>query len=93
MVLDNFLDKRKNFAKELGFPNLYEFIDQFSLFAGINTIGNKLWTYELIKKTVIFLSCASFSAPPLFPEKQGNKPNPTAERDKRFAVRFELYIN
>ena len=52
MSVNNFLDKRKDFAKQLGFPNLYEFIDQFSLFAGIHTIGNKLWTYELIKKTV-----------------------------------------
>ena len=52
MSVNNFLDKRKDFAKQLGFPNLYEFIDQFSLFARIHTIGNKLWTYELIKKTV-----------------------------------------
>ena len=29
MSVNNFLDKRKDFAKQLGFPNLYEFIDQF----------------------------------------------------------------
>ena len=32
MSVNNFLDKKKDFAKQLGFPNLYEFIDQFSLF-------------------------------------------------------------
>ena len=53
MSVNNFLDKRKDFAKQLGFPNLYEFIDQFSLFVGIHTIGNKLWTYELIKKQLV----------------------------------------
>ena len=52
MSKDNFLDNRKAFATEIGFPNLYDFIDQFGLFAGAHTIGNKLWTYELLKQTV-----------------------------------------
>ena len=50
--MDSFLDNRDKFSSELGFPDLYQFIDQFSLFAGAHTIGNKLWTYELLKQTV-----------------------------------------
>ncbi len=50
--IDGFLEKRHKFAEDAGFPNLYDFIDHFSLFAGIHTIGNKLWTYELLKQTV-----------------------------------------
>lgn len=49
---DNFLTKRNKFAKEIGCSDLYDYIDHFSLFAGINTIGNKLWTFELLKQTV-----------------------------------------
>lgn len=49
---DNFLKNRDKFADNIGFPDLYEFIDQFSLYAGVHTLGNKLWTYELLKKTV-----------------------------------------
>lgn len=49
---DGFLAKRNKFAEDAGFPNLYDYIDHFSLFAGVHTIGNKLWTYELLKQTV-----------------------------------------
>ncbi|MDB2390785.1 TylF/MycF family methyltransferase [Alphaproteobacteria bacterium] len=52
MKKDNFLESREEFAKNLGAPELYDFIDQFSLYAGIHTIGNKLWTYDLYKTTV-----------------------------------------
>lgn len=52
MSTDNFLYKRNDFAKSIGVPDLYKHIDQFSLFAGMHTIGNKLWTYDLLKKTV-----------------------------------------
>lgn len=48
---DSFLSKREKFAKFLGNEDLYEYIDQFSLYAGEHTIGNKLFTYELLKKT------------------------------------------
>ena len=51
-VKDYFLEKRKTFSEDIGVPNLYDFIDHFSLFAGAHTIGNKLWTYDLLKKTV-----------------------------------------
>jgi len=44
--------ERRSFAMSLGFENLYDYIDQFSLFAGAHTIGNKIFTYELLKKTI-----------------------------------------
>ena len=49
---DSFLEKRHRFAVDAGFPDLYNYIDHFGLFAGVHTIGNKLWTYELLKQTV-----------------------------------------
>lgn len=52
MSKDDFLIKRKKFSKEIGCTNLYDYIDHFSLFAGVHTIGNKLWTFELLKKTI-----------------------------------------
>ena len=52
MKKNDFLGKRNEFAQEIGFSNLYDYIDHFSLFAGVHTIGNKLWTYELLKQTV-----------------------------------------
>jgi SAM-dependent methyltransferase len=52
MKKDNFLENRKDFSKKLGFPDLYDFIDQFALYAGVHTIGNKLWTYDLFKSTI-----------------------------------------
>ena len=48
----DFLSHRVQFAKDIGQPELYDFIDHFGLFAGAYTIGNKLWTYELLKQTV-----------------------------------------
>jgi SAM-dependent methyltransferase len=50
--MDSFLTKRQEFAKYIGRPELYEFIDQFGLYAGVQTIGNKIFTYELLKQTV-----------------------------------------
>ena len=47
---DFFLLNRSNFAKSVGNEDLYEYIDQFALYAGEHTIGNKLFTYELLKK-------------------------------------------
>jgi hypothetical protein len=52
MIKDSFLENRKKFSKEIGRPDLYEFIDQFALYAGVHTIGNKLWTYDLFKTTI-----------------------------------------
>lgn len=50
--MDKFLETRLEFANSLGAPNLYDYIDHFSLFAGIHTIGNKIFTYEMLKNTV-----------------------------------------
>lgn len=52
MSTDNFLDSRNKFAAEIGIPNLYDVIDHFGLYAGVHTIGNKLFTYEMMKTTV-----------------------------------------
>jgi len=52
MKKDRFLESREEFANKLGVPDLYNFIDQFSLYAGVHTIGNKLWTYDLFKTTI-----------------------------------------
>jgi hypothetical protein len=49
---DKFLKIRQEFATSVGFENLYDFVDHFSLFAGIHTIGNKMFTYELLKNSV-----------------------------------------
>ena len=49
---DKFLNNRKEFAKNIGKEDLYDYVDHFGLYAGIHTIGNKLWTYELLKKTI-----------------------------------------
>ena len=45
------LKKRGAFAERAGFPNLYEFIDHYPLYAGVQTMANKLWTYELLRET------------------------------------------
>lgn len=52
MKSNDFLTKRKLFAKDIGAPSLYDYVDHFGLYAGLHTIGNKLWTYELFKKTI-----------------------------------------
>lgn len=49
---NKFLDQRQKFAEYAGFPELYEYIDQFPLYAGVHTIANKIFTYELLKMTV-----------------------------------------
>jgi hypothetical protein len=46
---DSFLSNRDKFAKTSGCENLYEYIDQFSLYAGEFTLGNKLFTYDLLR--------------------------------------------
>ena len=51
MSNNDFLAKRQQFADDLGCPDLYDYVDHFSLFAGVHTIANKLWTFELLKQT------------------------------------------
>jgi hypothetical protein len=50
--IDSFLERRSLFAANLGNPELYKFIDHFGIYAGVQTIGTKLFTYEMLLKTV-----------------------------------------
>ena len=47
-----YLRQRKEFAIEVGFPDLFEYIDQYGLYAGAQTIGSRLFAYEAIKRTI-----------------------------------------
>lgn len=49
VIDDKYLTKRNEFANKIGKPNLFKYIDQFPLYAGKNTIGSKLFTYEIMK--------------------------------------------
>lgn len=45
-----YLSKRKILAEQLNIPNLWTIIDQFGLYAGIQTIGTRLAVYEVMKQ-------------------------------------------
>lgn len=45
-----YLEKRKVLAGDLGIENLWEIIDHFALYSGIQTLGGKLAVYEIMKK-------------------------------------------
>ena len=47
-----YLKEREQLAKEIGFDNLFEIVDQLGLYSGIQTIGKVLAVYELIKQTL-----------------------------------------
>ena len=47
-----YLKQRKEFAVEICFPDLFEYIDQYGLYAGAQTIGSRLFAYEAIKRTI-----------------------------------------
>ena len=47
-----YLSKRKQVSEQLGIPDLWEIIDQFSLYAGIQTLGKCLAVYEILKKSL-----------------------------------------
>ena len=47
-----FQNLRKKISNTFVDHDFYEIVDQFPLFAGLHTIGNKLFTYELIKSTL-----------------------------------------
>jgi len=47
-----YLEKRRIFSEKLKREDLYELIDQFALYAGTQTLGTKIYTYELLKKTL-----------------------------------------
>ena len=48
---NRYLSNRKKTAMELGMPNLFDIVDQFGLYAGVQTIGKSLAVYELLKMT------------------------------------------
>ena len=52
MTADKFLKNRNEFAAKVKNSNLYDFVDHFGLYAGVRTIGCKLVTYDLFKKTI-----------------------------------------
>lgn len=49
---EEFLSERAKFAALTGKPDLYEIADHFGLYSGSWTIGSKLFTYELMKRTM-----------------------------------------
>lgn len=49
---EEFLQAREKFAASIGMPELYEIADHFGLYSGSWTIGSKLFTYELLKRTI-----------------------------------------
>ena len=51
-MVDDFLNKREEFAASIARPDLFEIVDHFGLYAGSRTIGAKLFTYELLKETL-----------------------------------------
>jgi hypothetical protein len=47
-----YLANRAQFAKNLGWPDLFSFIDQFGVYAGGQTLGARLFAYEALKRTL-----------------------------------------
>jgi hypothetical protein len=47
-----FLRDRKIFSEELGEPNLFDYIDQFGVYAGSQTIASRLQAYEVVKLSI-----------------------------------------
>ncbi len=43
---------RKLLAESIGEPKLFEYIDQFALYAGINTIAQKMFCFEILKESL-----------------------------------------
>jgi hypothetical protein len=46
---EKYLDERKKAAEDIGMPGLFDSIDQFGLYAGVQTIGKSLAVYEILK--------------------------------------------
>lgn len=49
---EKYIRERKKFSEHIGVPDLFSIIDQFGLYAGSQTIANKLTVYELLKETL-----------------------------------------
>jgi len=48
----DYLSRRQEFAKSIGYPDLFRFIDQFGLYAGTQTLATRLMAYEVVKQSV-----------------------------------------
>jgi len=48
-VMDPYLLRRKKFASEINSPNLFDFIDHWPLYAGVQNISRYLYIYETLK--------------------------------------------
>jgi len=47
--MDPYLLRRKKLANEINFPNLFDFIDHWPLYAGVQNISRYLYIYETLK--------------------------------------------
>lgn len=47
--MDPYFEKRMQFANDLGFPKLFNYVDHWPLYAGIQNIGRFLFVYESLK--------------------------------------------
>ena len=47
-----FKKNRVKFAKQIKNPELYDFIDHYPLFSGLQNLGQKIYIYELFKSTI-----------------------------------------
>lgn len=47
-----YLESRKVFAKNLGVDNLFDYVDQFGLYAGSQTLAARIQTYEILKSCI-----------------------------------------
>ena len=47
-----YLRRRDTFARDLGFPELFQYIDQFGVYCGAQTLASRLVAYEVLKQSV-----------------------------------------
>lgn len=47
-----YLEKRKELPEKLGVPDLWSIVDHFGLYAGIQTLGNRLAVFEIMKQCI-----------------------------------------
>lgn len=50
--MDPYLINRKKLAREINFPDLFEYIDHWPLYAGVQNISRYLYIYETLKNLV-----------------------------------------
>lgn len=47
-----YLRRRKVFAEQLGMPTLFDYVDQFGIYAGAQTIASRILAYEVVRQSV-----------------------------------------